>query len=189
MYIGRYLVVDADRMGYRVSSRSFPERRIIAGADGYQVVPTETAEETTNPYVSYRCLRTVDGAIVGGNGSHVDTVAEKLARGYPPRDALTLALLAYDYEADAYHTPRIAAVTDGEAVVGIVTDRRIQVEAVDEPTLVATYETTRPTTVAPLPSTASAIADALMNASYEHAVCAVGAVTDGDRVDAAADGD
>ena len=187
--MGRYLVVDADRMGYRVSSRSFPERRIIGGADGYQVVPTDAAEETTNPYVSYTCLRPVDGAIVGGNGSHVDTVAEKLARGYPPRDGLTLGLLAYDYEADAYHTPRIAAITDGEAMVGIVTDRRIQVEAVEAPTLVATYETTRPTTTDPLPSAASAIADALMTAPYEHAVCAVVAVTDGDRVDAATDED
>jgi IMP cyclohydrolase len=83
MYIGRYLVVDADRMGYRVSSRSFPARTITAGEEGYRVVPTADAEETTNPYVSYTCLRAVDGAIVGGNGSHVDTVAEKLARGYP----------------------------------------------------------------------------------------------------------
>ena len=187
MYIGRYLVVDADRMGYRVSSRSFPARTITAGEDGYHVVPTADAEETTNPYVSYTCLRAVDGAIVGGNGSHVDTVAEKLARGYPPRDALALALLAYDYEADAYRTPRIAAIVDGTARVGIVTDRRIQVEPVEEPTLVATYERTRPTPVDPLPASATAIADGLMAAPYEHAVCAVGAVTDGDEVTAATD--
>ena len=58
MYVGRFIVVAPDRAAYRVSSRSFPNRRVIDRGGTLTVAPTEAAPETDNPYISYNCLRT-----------------------------------------------------------------------------------------------------------------------------------
>ena len=110
MYVGRFVVIGPEVGAYRVSSRSFPNRQIVDHDGTLTVVPTAEADETDNPYVSYNCVRPTDRGAVVGNGSHVDPIAEKLARGYPPRDALCLALLALDFEKDDYDTPRIAGI-------------------------------------------------------------------------------
>ncbi|MCF2241901.1 IMP cyclohydrolase, partial [Halobacterium salinarum] len=78
MYIGRFVVVGPSVAAYRVSSRSFPNRKLIERPAGLTVVPTADAEETTNPYVSYNCVRTAGGHAVVGNGSHVDPITEKV---------------------------------------------------------------------------------------------------------------
>ncbi|WP_049902321.1 IMP cyclohydrolase [Halococcus agarilyticus] len=170
MYVGRFVVIGPEVGAYRVSSRSFPDRRIVDRDGTLTVVPTAEADETDNPYVSYNCVRPTDRGAVVGNGSHVDPIAEKLARGYPPRDALCLSLLALDFEKDDYDTPRIAGIvgrggansrssdeTDDRSsagaaeeasYIGIVRRDGITVERVTEPTLVATYEKDRPELVA-----------------------------------------
>jgi len=190
MYLGRFLVVAPGIGAYRVSSRSFPNREVV-GRDGrLTVVPTAEAAPTDNPYVSYNCLRTVDppagvagldaGAVLG-NGSHVDPVAEKLDRGYPARDALAYGLLALDYEKDDYDTPRIAGVVGPEAAtVGIVRRDALLVEAVTEPTLIATYEKDSPEPYPLGADTAAGAARAVYDADFEHRVCAAAAtVADG----------
>ena len=189
MYIGRFLVAGPSVAGYRVSSRSFPNRQVIDRGDRLTVVPTDDAEPTDNPYVSYNCVRVVDSApadgatAVVGNGSHVDPAAETLARGYPARDALVESLHALDYEKDDYDTPRIAAVVGREAAtVGIVRRDALLVREVDEPHLVATYERDDPEPFA-FPTmdggtggslTASDAASAVYDADFEHRVCAAG---------------
>jgi len=187
MYIGRFIVVGPAVGAYRVSSRSFPNRQ-ITDRDGLLTVgPTEDAPETDNPYVAYNCVRTVDGpatdgeVAVVGNGSHVDPIAEKLDLGYPPRDALAASLLALDYEKDDYNTPRIAGiVADDEAYIGTVRHDALLVEAVDEPTLVATYEENSPVSYEFDATEAAAAAEAVYEADYEHAVCAAGVTVDAD---------
>src|SRR6056297_2038707 len=151
MYVGRFVVVAPGIGGYRVSSRSFPNRRVRDRDGTLTVGPTADAPETDNPYVSYNCARAVETPAdeplaVLGNGSHVDPIAEKLERGYPARDALASALLALDYEKDDYDTPRVAGVldADGEATIATVRRDALLVERVDEPTLVATYERDSP---------------------------------------------
>ena len=189
MYIGRFIVVGPGVGAYRVSSRSFPNRQ-ITDRDGLLTVgPTPDAPETDNPYVSYNCVRTVDGpatdgeVAVVGNGSHVDPIAEKLELGYPARDALAASLLALDYEKDDYNTPRIAGVVDDdEAYVGTVRHDALVVKAVDEPTLVATYEENSPTAYDLSADEADEAAAELYEADYEHAVCAAGVTVDGDGV-------
>lgn len=172
MYLGRFLIVAPDLGVYRVSSRSFPDRVIKETEDGLAVVPEEDYD---NPYVSYNCLRGVNGEVVLGNGSHVDPVAEKIGLGVPARDALASVLLALDYEKDDYDTPRIAGVVGDTAYVAIVTRDSLVVEAVEEPTLVATYEEQRPR---PIGFEAEGAEDAARRAyelGYEHpvAACAV----------------
>jgi len=184
MYVGRFVVVGPDVAAYRVSSRSFPNRQVVEreGGETLTVVPTAEAEATDNPYVSYNCYRTGGGHAVVGNGSHVDPIAEKLELGYPPRDALAEALLALDYERDDYDTPRIAGVLagDGSAFVGTVRRDALLVRAVEEPTLVATYEKDAPESIGFGAETAGAAAEEAYGAAFEHAVCAVGVVRGGD---------
>jgi IMP cyclohydrolase len=191
MYVGRFLVVGPEVGAYRVSSRSFPNRRAVDRDGTVTVGPTADAPETDNPYISYNCLRATDRGAVLGNGSHVDPVAEKLALGYPARDALAESLLALDFEKDDYDTPRIAGIVglgedptapgDGPAgVVGIVRRDALLVEAVDGGTLVATYERTTPEPFPLAADDAAGAARELFDHEFDHAVCAAGvARTDG----------
>ncbi|MGB9964310.1 IMP cyclohydrolase [Halobacterium hubeiense] len=182
MYVGRFVVVGPDVAAYRVSSRSFPNRRVVERDAALTVAPTPDAPETDNPYVSYNCYREAAGHAVVGNGSHVDPVTEKLGLGYPARDALAESLLALDYEKDDYDTPRIAGVLtpDGDAYVGTVRKDALLVEAVEEPTLVATYEKDSPEPIGFEGENAGEVAEEAYSAAFEHAVCAVGVVRDGD---------
>ncbi|SNZ14908.1 IMP cyclohydrolase [Natronoarchaeum philippinense] len=191
MYVGRFVIIGPSVAAYRVSSRSFPNRKIIERDGALTVVPTEEAAETDNPYVSYNCVRTADDQVVVGNGSHVDPITEKLELGYPARDALAESLLALDYEKDDYDTPRIAGVlasgasegssersSDGvvgeESYIGTVRKDALLVEQVDEPTLVATYEKDSPESFAFDADDAPAAAAAALDLDFEHAVCAAG---------------
>lgn len=122
MYVGRIVAVGRTRAGanavlYRVSSRSFPNRRAVDLGGRIAVVPREGFEGDVqrNPYIAYHCLRLAGDHAVATNGSHTDPIAEKIAAGVPPRDALALSLLALDYEKDDYRTPRIAAVVPRSA--------------------------------------------------------------------------
>ncbi|WP_251328978.1 IMP cyclohydrolase [Haloplanus pelagicus] len=180
MYIGRFIVVGPGIGAYRVSSRSFPNRRIVERGGTLTVAPTPDAPETDNPYVSYNCVRESDGRAVLGNGSHVDPVTEKLDMGYPARDALATALLSLDYEKDDYDTPRIAGVVgDDAATVGVVRRDALLVERVTEPTLVATYEEDDPRRFEFGATTAAEAAREAYGLDFEHAVCAAGVAVDG----------
>lgn len=181
MYVGRFLIIGPNCGAYRVSSRSFPNRQIVEREDRLTVGPTADAEETDNPYVSYNCVRSTRNGVVLGNGSHVDPVAEKIGLGYPTRDALATSLLALDYEKDDYDTPRIAGVLDEVgAVVGIVRKDALLVERVSEPTLIATYEKNSPEGIEFAPESAAKAAQTAYSHEFEHAVCAIGVVREGD---------
>jgi len=191
MYVGRFVVVGPDVGAYRVSSRSFPNRKITRRDDALTVGPTADAPETDNPYVAYNCLRVVETptgeTAAFGNGSHVDPIAEKLELGYPARDALAECLLALDYEKDDYDTPRIAATigTDGDALIGTVRKDALLVETVDEPTIVATYETNAPEPIGFEAETAADAASEAYDHEFEHAVCAAGVARTGDGFETA----
>ena len=194
MYVGRFLVVAPTLGAYRVSSRSFPNRKAIDRGDSITVGPTVDAPETDNPYISYNCLRLTDNGAVIGNGSHVDPIAEKLDLGYPARDALADPLLALDFEKDDYDTPRIAGIvdaadatttTDPSAYVGIVRRDALLVEEVTEPTLVATYEYDTPEPFGLEAEDAAGAARELFEHEFEHAVCAAGVSTTADGYETA----
>jgi IMP cyclohydrolase len=195
MYIGRFVVVGPGLAAYRVSSRSFPNRQIVARDDRLTVTPTPDAPESDNPYISYNCVRPADDgrSAAVGNGSHVDPIAEKLDLGYPARDALAESLLALDYEKDDYDTPRVAGVVAGRtagdddraAFVGTVRRDALLVREVTEPTLVATYELDTPTDVDFDAETASEAAEEAYDLEFEHAVCAAGVRVGDDGVETA----
>ena len=190
MYVGRFVVVGPTVGAYRVSSRSFPNRQAVRRDDTVTVEPTPDAPETDNPYISYNGVRVTERGAVVGNGSHVDPIAEKLALGYPARDALAEPLLALDFEKDDYDTPRIAGIVgvdpddpttraDGHgAVIGTVRRDALIVEEVTEPTLVATYEKDSPEAFDLSATDVEGIAREVYDHEFEHAVCAAGVTVD-----------
>jgi len=138
MYIGRIVCVAMRPDGglcasYRVSSRSFPNRTAVIGADKVSIVPKPGFETDVqkNPYIAYNCVRLVcDNAVaVVTNGSQTDPIAEKIAQGMPVRDALVQASITLDYEKDDYNTPRVSAVADrrdGSGWLSVVRDNGLE---------------------------------------------------------------
>ena len=130
MYIGRIVAAGMTRdgraaAGYRVSSRSFPNRTAKLIGEKVSILPRAGFESdlAKNPYIAYNCLRLSGKIALVTNGSQTDPIIEKIIAGMNLRDAFALGLLAMDYEKDSLNTPRIAAAVDVEkciAVLGIV---------------------------------------------------------------------
>lgn len=125
MYLGRIVAVGLTKDGratamYRVSSRSFPNREAVINNEVISILPRPGFESDLrkNPYISYNCVRIAKNFAVASNGSHTDPIVEKIAMGYPVRDAITLGLLAMDYEKDSLDTPRIVAVAGLDSLTG-----------------------------------------------------------------------
>ncbi|NLV73610.1 MAG: IMP cyclohydrolase [Chloroflexi bacterium] len=198
MYIGRFVVAGRTAgghsfIGYRVSSRSFPNRIIRTYPERAAVLPTQDAPPTDNPYIAYNCYRQLANMTVIGNGSQVDPISERLQAGYPPRDALAQTLLALDYEHDALNTPRIAAVLDGagqQAWFGFVGADKLYSRVLPlEPGqawLIATYELTEPTPIHLPGEHAEELADALMQCEYDLPVAGMAVVWNGGQFAVAA---
>jgi len=163
-------------------------------ADTVSIVPKEGFETDVqkNPYIAYNCVRILlDGAVaVASNGSHTDPIAEKIAQGMAVRDALTLSLMALDYEKDQYNTPRICAVADKrtrQGWLGIVREDGIAVRRMALTPgrffYIATYEEVHPSDhhAGDFPATdAEAACDFILGggvfAERENAVTAVAAM-------------
>ena len=158
MYIGRIVAVGMTPSGkmaamYRVSSRSFPNRRVVRSGEQLAVIPREGCEAdlAKNPYISYNCLRLAGEWAIATNGSQTDPITEKIASGMPVRDAIALGLLALDYEHDSLDTPRIVAVAHRTKAVGFLGIVRKDALLVRELALkpgeayyLSTYEKNRP---------------------------------------------
>ncbi|HET6441270.1 MAG TPA: IMP cyclohydrolase [Phycisphaerae bacterium] len=123
MYVGRIVAVGRTPNGnnavmYRVSSRSFPNRRTVRTPRGLAIVPREGHESdlSKNPYIAYNAVRVAGDPSTGSgrvvavatNGSQTDPITEKIASGMSIRDALVESLSVLDYEKDDFNTPRIA---------------------------------------------------------------------------------
>jgi IMP cyclohydrolase len=158
MYIGRIVAIGMTNEGnaaamYRVSSRSFPNRQAVVNGKNVAIMPREGFEDDLkkNPYITYNCARFVGNYAVVTNGSQTDPITEKLATGMSPRDAITLSLLALDYEHDSLDTPRIVAVIDKTKAIGYLGIVRKDAVLVREFELkngqalyISTYEKNRP---------------------------------------------
>lgn len=154
MYLGRIISIGSSKNGvyasYRVSSRSFPNRKSVVNNQKVAIIPTQGSEDDIykNPYISYNCIDIIDDICVVTNGSHTDIIAGKIREGMNMKDAVALSLLTMDYEKDDYNTPRIGGAinTKGEGYIGIVTHEGIEVKKVNpgESFYVSTYEHNTP---------------------------------------------
>ena len=197
MYTGRILSAGMNSDGkpfvaYRVSSRSFPNRKCLKYDDRAAVVPIEGFEKDIykNAYISYNSIKIVDDKIVVSNGSQTDVIADEIAVGMNMRDAMAYSLLTMDYEKDDYNTPRIAAVVKGneddfEAYIGIVTDSKILVEKIEDgkAQFISTYEKNTPEDVVFAAETPDAACKFIFDegafAEFENPVSSVAAIFDG----------
>ena len=158
MYLGRIVAIGMTKEGkaaamYRVSSRSFPNREAVLGNQQVAIMPRPGFEDDLrkNPYITYNCIRLTGEWAVATNGSQTDPIVEKLAMGYPARDAIALPLLAMDYEKDSFDTPRIVAVVGSKCrkgYLGIVRRDALLVREFDlvpgQVRYLSTYEKNRP---------------------------------------------
>jgi len=154
MYVGRIVAIGKTVDGrntvlYRVSSRSFPNRKAIINNETVSIIPREGFENDIhrNPYIAYNTIRIAAGWAIATNGTHTDPIAEKILAGVPLKEAISISLLALDYEKDDYQTPRIVAAVpySGESGwLGIVRNDALIVKEVPLYTgnsqYLATYE-------------------------------------------------
>ena len=143
MYVGRIVGVgrtlnDENTAIYRVSSRSFPNRSATLDKDnrGVHIAsrPGSEAENATSPYVAYSCLQILENHVVISNGTQTTPIADRIAKGEDPKQALSATLLEMGYEQDDLSTPRIAAVLPrigSVAWLGIVSEDALLVECVN----------------------------------------------------------
>jgi len=151
MYVGRIVAVgrsdEKSWVGYRVSSRSFPNRTAEVLGSSIMVSPKNPQDLAKNPYIAYNCIRTNGNAAIVANGTQADTIIEKMEDGFPPLDAIAFTLLAYSYERDELDTPRLAGAIRGrKAWLGIAMKGEFRVKEFTlkdgDAFMVATYEKT-----------------------------------------------
>jgi len=149
MYVGRIVAIGKSNGnafgGYRVSSRSFPNRITKEVPEGISVYPIDPKDMEKNPYIAYNCLRISKNGVVVTNGSHTDPIFEKLEKGISPKEALKTVLEEMGYEKDHLNTPRIAGIITGnKGYLGIVRDDGCDVEGFDledgKCRIITTYE-------------------------------------------------
>ena len=185
MYVGRIVVAGRAQgrsfVAYRVSSRSFPNRRAEVHEKSISVLPLDPADLARNPYISYNCIRVMDDVAVVSNGTHTDMIAERIEDGQSPGDAMALSLLAFGHERDELDTPRIAgAVRGNRAWLGIASKDELRVKQFqldeDRALMVATYEKTDFEALSISGEDAADIARKAYDLSFERPVCAAAAV-------------
>ncbi|MDD4651423.1 MAG: IMP cyclohydrolase [Methanothrix sp.] len=188
MYVGRIVIVGRSKgrsfVAYRVSSRSFPNRRAEVRGQSIMVSPIDSADLARNPYIAYNCIRASGGAENGfavvSNGTHTDMIFERIQDGQKPMDAIVLSLAAYGYERDELDTPRIAgAVQADHAWLGIARKDELRVKQFDLTEdgsfLVATYEKTDFEAIDLRAESAGQVAKAAYDLPLERPVCAAAA--------------
>ena len=184
MYVGRIVIVGRSQgrsfVAYRVSSRSFPNRRAEVRGKSILVSPLDPADLARNPYIAYNCIRVQGDVAVVTNGTHTDMILERIQDGQRPMDAMALSLAAYGYERDELDTPRIAGAVRGDhAWLGIAKRDEFRVREFNleegRALMVATYEKTDFEAIALGGGSAGEIARLAFDLPLERPVCAAAA--------------
>lgn len=186
MYVGRIVVVGRSSSGrsfvaYRVSSRSFPNRRAEIRGTSILVSPMNPADLARNPYIAYNCIRAFGDVAVVANGTQADMIAERIEDGQKPLDAIALSLVAFGYERDELDTPRLAGAVGGEkAYLGIAKSGEFRVKEFSlkdgDSFMVATYEKTDFDQVRLAGESAAELAGGAFELDFERPVCAAAAL-------------
>ncbi|MEK1886649.1 MAG: IMP cyclohydrolase [Phyllobacterium sp.] len=119
MYVGRIVGVGRSQKGdliaaYRVSSRSFFNRKVVQLGNTMQIVAQQGSADAASdsPYIAYECLIWNSRFAVVSNGTHTRPIYERLQAGNAPRDAIVSVLVGLDREFDQHDTPRICGLVD-----------------------------------------------------------------------------
>ena len=152
MYVGRIVGVGRNQSGklcaaYRVSSRSFPNRRAEKTGNSVNIVvrPESADAGSDSPYIAYECLVWNERFAVISNGTHTRPIYERLRAGNSSRDSIISVLVGLDREFDQHDTPRICGLIDlaeDRLWLGSITATSIVVTPVDVPDGQMAYITT-----------------------------------------------
>jgi IMP cyclohydrolase len=119
MYVGRIVGVGRSQSGalaagYRISSRSFPNRTAEKAGNSVKIVvrPGSADAASDSPYIAYECLVWNERFAVVSNGTHTRPIYERLKAGNASRDAMAGVLMGLDREFDQHDTPRICGLID-----------------------------------------------------------------------------
>jgi IMP cyclohydrolase len=186
MYVGRIVAIGQSGgkswVGYRVSSRAFPNRKASLRGDRILVSPLDPGDMVKNPYIAYDCIRVEEDVAVVANGTQADMIFEKIVDGMKPMDAIALSLIAYGYERDELDTPRIAGVVSGsDGWLGIAQKDEVRTKRFSlggSAYMVATYEKTEFESIDIGAEDAYGIARAMFDLSFERPVCSAAAFQD-----------
>jgi IMP cyclohydrolase len=192
MYVGRIVIVGRSQgrnyIAYRVSSRSFPNRKAEIRGRSILVSPIDPLDLARNPYIAYNCIRVLDDAAVVANGTQSDTILEKIEDGLGPMQAIALCLVTYGYERDELDTPRLAGAIKGDkAWLGIARKDEIRTKEFwlkdGQAYMVATYEKTEFESINFVGYGPGEIARAAYDLSFEKPVCSAAAMSliDGEK--------
>ncbi|USS40961.1 IMP cyclohydrolase [Thermococcus aggregans] len=188
VYVGRMVGVGLNDgkpfAFYRLSSRSFPNRKALIKGDEVYIV---NLTETDNPYVSYPVVKLLREYAVVSNGSHTPFIAQALGEE-SPKKALIHVLDAMGYERDEYNTPRIAAVVQKEgdkAWLGFVGKNELWVKEMKleegKAFFTATYNVDGVETLSLDFKDENDLAERALNLSFAHPVLAIGVLDYGEE--------
>ena len=185
MYIGRIVIIGRAYghawAGYRVSSRSFPNRRAEIRGKSIIVSPINSSDLAKNPYIAYNCIRIGKDFAVAANGTQADMIFEKIEDGARPIEAIALSLIAYGYERDDFDTPRLAGAVRGNiAWLGVAKKDELRFKEFrledGDAIMVATYEKTGFEPVSISGKSADEIAKYAFELPFEKPVCSAAAI-------------
>jgi IMP cyclohydrolase len=185
MYVGRIILVGLNNgkgwVGYRVSSRSYPNRKAEIWNQGVRISPLDSEDLKKNPYISYNCIRIWKDLAIVANGTQSDMVLDKILDGQKPSDAIVLALLAYGFERDEFDTPRLVGIVRGNtAWLGIVERHEFRVKEFHlqegNALMVTTYEKTDFEQARLSARNAAEIAKLAFELDFEKPICAAAAM-------------
>ncbi len=184
--MGRIVVIGkingCSYVAYRVSSRSFPNRRAEIRGQKVLVSPLNPVDLAKSPYIAYNCIRTLETAAVVANGIHADTIIEKIEDGQKPIDAISLCLVTLGYERDDLNTPRIAGVvTKDKGWLGVARRDEIRIKEFDlndsRAFMMATYSIKDFEMANISKGSVEEIAKAAYDLPFERPVCAAAAMS------------
>jgi IMP cyclohydrolase len=185
MYVGRVVLVGLNNgkgwVGYRVSSRSYPNRKAEIQNRSVRISPLDSEDLKSNPYISYNCIRIWRDLAIVANGTQSDMVLDKIMDGQKPSDAIVLALLAHGFERDEFDTPRlVGAIRGSTAWLGIVGRHEFHVKEFNlkegSALMVATYEKTSFEKACLSAKNVAEIAKLAFELDFERPICAAAAM-------------
>lgn len=150
MYLGRIVLVGKNQndqlfLGYRISSRSFPNRGLIEDERGIKVANLDGHQQ--NRFITYHAMLCSEAFGVAGNGDHVNYIFDQVSKGNSIKNSLINVLNGMSYEHDEHNTPRIAAAIDhekSESYLGVVSKSDLMVQKIElqpsEIQYVSTYQ-------------------------------------------------
>lgn len=130
MYIGRLCLIGVSNtgklfVGYRLSSRSFPDRIIDIESNSAKVIPKGDSSKSYSSHLFYNCIKIANlnnrTILIVGNGPHTDYIEKVITKEGQIMDRASEILNVLGHEQDEQRTPRILGIaTEEQLILGLI---------------------------------------------------------------------